>query len=148
MTKRKPGSTKTLRFSNDEFESRVTATLEAQDRLLERLEEKLEKPVLNGGFDTLVAKVEKIDAVTEALRDSQEVANAKIDATSAKIDAIHKAVYDPDTGLYPKVKENSAWITNVNKGFKWLFGLVVAGMLTGVGKLLYDFATTHVHIAR
>ena len=113
-------------------------TLEAQDRMLERLEHKLEKPVLNGGFDNLVAKVEKIDAVTEQMQVGQA-------GLSKKVDAIHVAVYDPDTGLYQKVKTNSRSIEVASKGAKWLAGVVVAGLLTGTGKLLYDFLSGHIH---
>lgn len=126
------------RHSSESFEEHVAATLEAQDRMLERLEEKLEKPVLNGGFDKLVAKVEKIETVTESLRDAQVEAKKKIDA-------IHVAVYDPDTGLYTKVKDNSKWITTVKSAGKWFIGLLIAGALTGAGKLLYDFAQGHIH---
>jgi hypothetical protein len=142
-TIRRPKPSKTYRsaeeFEDHEFEDHVTATLEAQDRMLERLEQKLEKPVLNGGFDNLVAKVEKIEAVSEQLREGQA-------GLTKKVDAIHVAVYDPDTGLYQKVKSNSKWIEVTGKGAKWFGGLVVAGLLTGAGKLLYDFVSGHIHI--
>lgn len=126
--------------TNEDFEEHVTATLEAQDRMLERLEEKLEKPVLNGGFDTLVTKVDRIEAATEQLREGQS-------GLTKKVDAIHTAVYDPDTGLYQKVKNNTKWIEACTKGFKWIGGIVVAGLLTGTGKLLYDFLASHLHFS-
>lgn len=115
------------------------STLEAQDRMLERLEIKLEKPVLNGGFDTLVSKVDKIESVSEQMRETQAVANKKIDA-------IHTVVMDPDTGLYHQVKSHSSWIESTSKGLKWFGGLFIAGVLTGIGKLIYDFTTNHIHV--
>ena len=124
--------------SNEEFEKHVTAVLEAQDRMLERLEQKLEKPVMNGGFEDLISKVEKIESVSEQLREAQT-------ASKEKIEQIHEAVWDPDTGLYHKVKENTRWIATTGRVFKWLGGLLVAGVLTGVGKLLYTFLSGHIH---
>lgn len=127
-------------YSNEAFEERVAATLESQDRVMARIEEKLEKPVLNGGFDSLVAKVDKIETVSEGLRDGQASANTKIDA-------IHTAIYDPEKGLYTKVKDHSKWIENATKVVKWVGGLVVAGLLTGAGKLLYDVVSKHIHFS-
>jgi hypothetical protein len=138
-TNRRPRSPKTI-YKNETFEEYVTTTLKSQDRMLERLEEKLERPVLNGGFDSLVAKVEKIEAVSEQLREAQS-------SSGIKIDAIHKAVYDPDEGLYQKVKSNSKWIQHVTIGGKWFAGLLVASLLTGAGKLLYDVISSHIHYA-
>jgi hypothetical protein len=122
----------------DSFEERTTATLDAQDRILERMEQKLESPVLNGGFDDLVKRVEKIDGVTEKLRDCQA-------DTSKQVSEIHSIVLDPEAGLYHKVKANSHWIDNANKATKWIACLLIAGTLTGIGKLLYDFITGHIH---
>lgn len=112
-------------------------TLEAQDRILERLEKKFEKPALNGGFDKLVEKVEKIEWVTQKLSESQ-------DGICKQVKEIHTVVLDPETGLYHKVKENSKWIDSTSRGLKWLIGLIIAGLLTGTGKLLYDFVTGHI----
>jgi len=113
-------------------------TLEAQDRMLERMEVKLESPVLNGGFSDLVKKVDKIETVTEQMRADQ--------ATSGKkVDAIHTAIYDPDTGLYGRVKEHTQVITKTGKGLSWFMGVLIAGGLGGIGKLLYDFMAGHIH---
>lgn len=136
-----PGSRKPRRIrprDPDVFEEHVTATLEAQDRMLERLEEKLERPALNGGFDNLVSKVEKINSITESLNDQQ----ADI---LKKIDSIHTAIYEPDTGLYQKVKETMAWTQTATLGLKWMSGLLIAGLLTGLGKMLYAFIVGHIH---
>lgn len=121
-----------------EFENHVTSTLEAQDKALERLAEKLERPALNGGFDDLVRKVDKIDGVAEQLKTDQA-------ATGKKIDAIHVAIYDPDTGLYGRVKEHSQVITRAGKGLTWFIGIVVAAAMTGVGKIVYDFFAGRLH---
>lgn len=137
---RKTRTPKKIFLTNQAFEERVEATLQAQDRMMTRIEEKLEKPVLNGGFETLVAKVDKIETVSEGLRDTQAAANTKIDA-------IHTAIYDPEKGLYTKTKDNSKWIENANKALKWFAGLIIAGTLTGVGKLLYDAVIKHLHYA-
>lgn len=120
------------------FEERVTATLEAQDRMLEILAEKLERPALNGGFDDLVRNVDKIKTETEQLRQDQA-------GTSKKIDAIHVAIYDPDTGLYGRVKEHTHVISRTSKGLTWFIGIVIAASMTGVGKMMYDFLAGRVH---
>lgn len=120
------------------FEEHVLTTLEAQDRMLERMEIKLESPVLNGGFDKLVKQVDKIESVTDQMRQDQ--------ATSGKkVDAIHTAIYDPDTGLYGRVKEHTQVITKTGKGLSWFMGVLIAGGLGGIGKLLYDFMAGHIH---
>ena len=120
------------------FEEHVLTTLEAQDRILERVEEKLQSPVLNGGFSDLVKKVDKIETVTEQMR-SDQAASAK------KVDAIHVAIYDPDTGLYGRVKEHTQVITKTGKGLSWFIGLLIAGAVTGIAKLMFDFGAGHIH---
>lgn len=120
------------------FETHVLTSLETQDRLLERLELKLEKPVLNGGFDELVKQVGKIETVSEQLRLDQG-------ASGKKIDAIHVAIYDPDTGLYGRVKEHTQVITRTGKGLNWFIGVLIAAGMTGIGKVMYDFLVGHIH---
>lgn len=131
---------KTRLIVSDTFESRTTATLEAQDRILERVEKKLESPVLNGGFDNLMTKVEKIESIQSQMGKVQET-------QGEKIDSIHSAIYEPEKGLYVKVKDANLWISRVDKASKWFIGLLVAGILTGVGKVLYDFLSGHIHYA-
>lgn len=123
------------------IEDRVTSTLGVHDDVLRRLEEKLERPVLNGGFDDLVKKIEKIEFVFEQSRKDQVEANRKIDA-------IHVAVYDPDKGLYGKVKENTKFIESLKNALKWLMTLVIAGILTGIGKMIYDVVVGMIHVNR
>lgn len=129
---------KTRRIKGSSFEERMLSTLEAQDRLLERVEQKLESPVLNGGFDNLMRKVDRIETIQEQLQASDS-------ASGKKIDQLHTAIFDPEIGLYSKVKSNSNWISRTTKGFQWLGGIVVVGILSGLGKMMYDFLTGHVH---
>jgi hypothetical protein len=128
---------------SDEFKAQVTSTLSAQDRMLEKLDRKLEDAhVLNGGFDTLMKKVEKIESVQEQLGKCQE-------ATSEKVTAIHTAIYDPEKGLYAKVKGVITWINTANWVIKGVIGVAGAGALGGICKLTYDIVTGHllVHYA-
>lgn len=123
---------------NASFEERTLSTLEAQDRLLEQVVQKLESPVLNGGFDNLMRKVDRIETAQEQLQASDS-------ASGKKIDQLHTAIFDPEIGLYSRVKSNSSWISRTTKGFQWLGGIVVVGILSGLGKMMYDFLTGHVH---
>ena len=127
-------------YENSSFETHVLTTLESQDRILEHLRDKLERPVLNGGFDDLVKKVDKIETVTEKLSENQAL-------SGKKIDAIHVAVYDPDTGLYGRVKEHTQVITRTSKGLMWFVGVVITAALAGGGKMLYDFLAGHIHFS-
>jgi hypothetical protein len=124
---------------SDEFKAQVTSTLASQDRMLEKLDQKLEDAhVLNGGFDHLMTKIEKIESVQEQLGKHAEM-------TSKKVDAIHEAIYDPEKGLYAKVKDTIAWINRANWVVKGLIGAIGAGALAGAGKLLYDIFSGHIH---
>lgn len=135
----------TRRTVSKDFEEKTTATLQAQDRtleeqnrVLERVDKRLNAPVLNGGFEDLIKKVDKVENVTAQL--SEKYGN-----TSQKIADIHTAVYDPEKGIYVTVKSHDKWITAVGTAGRWFGALLVTGMLTGMGKLLYDFITGHLH---
>jgi chromosome segregation ATPase len=54
------------------------------------LQEKLNSPVFNGGFDKLLMKV-------DAIENSQK-------QTSELISTINKTIYEPDDGLYSRIK--------------------------------------------
>ncbi len=59
--------------------------------MLERITKKVESsPALNGGFDKLMVTVEHI--------------KEKQDSTWLKVDKIHEGLYEPDTGLYARVR--------------------------------------------
>lgn len=142
---------------------------------------------LNGGFDTLMFKVEKIEEGQVQM--------------GTKVDSIHDAIYHPDDGLFARVKdvehvkekvaaaekltmdvaklqqwhdseekvvekeakmteaheklvkdhddklkELVAFKTKVCTVAKWLGVTIGGGLLTGFGKLLYDFASGHITI--
>lgn len=61
------------------------------EHLLKEIEKKLECSALNGGFDRLMSKV---DAIEES---QMTIAN--------KVDELHDSIYDPDNGLYARLKE-------------------------------------------
>jgi hypothetical protein len=69
----------------------ATSALETNQRMLAEIQEKmLHSPALNGGFDTLLKTVNKIE-------DSQsQIVN--------KLTLIHDAIYHPDDGLFARVK--------------------------------------------
>lgn len=135
-----------------DFEEKTTATLEEQDktlelqnktlenqnRVLERMDKKLEAPVLNGGFDDLVKKVEKVENVTQQLKECHE-------SSSKKIVDIHTAIYDPEKGIYVTVKGHDKWISATAKAGRWLAMLLITGALGGLGKVIYDLITGHIH---
>jgi hypothetical protein len=120
------------------FEERTTATLEAQDRLLERVEQKLQAPVLNGGFEDLTKKVEKIESIQGAMA-------ASAVGVEKKVGEIHERIYDPEKGLYVAVKHHGDWINTVSKALKWILALMLTLSLGGAGKMIYDFAGGHIH---
>lgn len=156
--------------------------------MLQQLHQKvLASPVLNGGFDTMMVKVDKIEENQKAMGE--------------KVDSIHEAVYHPDEGLFArvkdvehvkekvaaieklekdlthiqhqreheqvhtkeasdlskendkavkdltqKVKELSEFKSRVCTAAKWLAVTLGGGLLTGIGKLLYDFASGHITV--
>lgn len=59
--------------------------------LLREIEKKLACTALNGGFDRLMSKVESIE-------ESQSV-------IANKVDDLHDSIYDPDNGLYARLKQ-------------------------------------------
>lgn len=134
---------------SEEFETTTTKTLQAQDALLERMEKRLDAKVLNGGFDELMVTVAEIKTTQAHIQANQEIHNqsdiVSDAALLAKIDKIHDGIYDPEKGLYMKVKSNAESMETLNKIFKWFLALLATGILTGLGKLLYDFIVKHVH---
>jgi len=82
---------------------RKTLDIASESQVLDLLnclsQKVMSSKVLNGGFDTMIEKVEKIEA---------------------KVDSIHEAVYHPDDGLFARVKDiehvkaNAASIEKLN----------------------------------
>jgi len=70
------------------------------DEVLDDIHKKIiSSSALNGGFDILMFKIEKIEQNQEALVE--------------KVDKIHDAIYDPDDGIFSKM--NSSNISTIEK---------------------------------
>lgn len=104
MAKKIPRKTRTIpgqkRPGPDE---QLRNALDASHQLLNEIQARvLNAPALNGGFDTLLYKVDKIE-------ESQ-------DKLVTKVDSIHEAVFHPDDGLFARVKNaENAKGENVDK---------------------------------
>ena len=162
------------------IENNYHQILEMQDRILSA-------PAMNGGFTTLLFKVENIENSQSQLVE--------------KIDQIHGVLYEPDTGLYARIKnvekdclpegsldviekdiqdikiwknseekmsvkeeahgfENNKILNNheiiikdlqetinkYNTAGKWLVVSVGGGLLSMIGKLIYEFISGHIQI--
>ena len=121
-------------FASDKILDR----LHSQDRILGMLEEKLNAPVLNGGFEDLIRLVDRIENAQEQFGVSQE-------DTNKKLGDIHTMINDPEKGLYVEVKTHSKWIDRASSGMRWFVMLLAGGALTGAGKFVYDLVTKHFH---
>ena len=88
---------KTIEFEQEGPDSKKTLeALEVNRRQLIEMQNKiLSAPAMNGGFSTLMYKIEKIEQSQEQLVE--------------KVDEIRVVLYDPDNGLYARIKnvENS-----------------------------------------
>jgi uncharacterized protein YaaN involved in tellurite resistance len=73
--------------SNRRRDSMHDLVLDALQQLQQKV---LASPALNGGFDTLLFKVEKIEEGQVQM--------------GTKVDSIHEAIYHPDEGLFARVK--------------------------------------------
>lgn len=162
------------------IESNYQQILEMQDRILSA-------PAMNGGFTTLLYKVESIEGSQAQLVE--------------KVDQIHNVLYEPDNGLYARVKsvenecvsadtinvlekevqEIKIWksseekaavkdeakedenakllleheatirslqssIKKYNAAIKWLTVSIGGGLLSMIGKLIYDYLSGHIQI--
>jgi hypothetical protein len=118
--------------------TQIVEHLTAQDQVLEKLTKKLDDAhVMNGGFDSMMEKVSKIDAIESGLKDVKTC----VDTQGKTLDEVHKAIYDKDEGLYQKVKAAITWINNANWVIKGTLGLLGTGALGGLGKLAFDLIT-------
>lgn len=59
--------------------------------LLSEIQGKLKAPALNGGFDTLMYKVGKIEEGQEKILE--------------RVSMLNETIYDPDTGIFARIKE-------------------------------------------
>ena len=140
----KPKSSGQNKFTTS-FEEKTFDHLKAQDLLLERVcsnlervEKKLESPVMNGGFETLLGQTTRIKDVNEELKKMQA-------QQGEKIDAIHGAIYDPEKGIYSKVKDHGKWIEKTGGLIKGIITFLGTSLVIGLGKLLYDIFQGHIH---
>lgn len=62
-------------------------------------------PALNGGFDRLVVQVQKIDEVLNERTSKLESIDNNQQVISEKLDKIHDAIYEPDEGLYARIRD-------------------------------------------
>lgn len=73
--------------------------------MLERIAKKVENsPVLNGGWDRMVVTIDHI--------------KEKQDETSDKVDKIHEALYQPDTGFFARVAEIEHDTSSIKTSFE------------------------------
>jgi len=81
---------KSERHNNSDPKSqRSKKTVEAQKVVLEAIHKKIvSSAALNGGFDILMFKIEKIE------QNQEQLVN--------KVDKIHDAIYDPNDGIFSK----------------------------------------------
>lgn len=89
----KPGRKKKRSGSLENVKS-VNSTPDVNSELISmflNLQEKLESPVFNGGFDRLFTKVEAIEA-------SQKT-------TATVVENLNRLVYEPDEGLFSRIKK-------------------------------------------
>lgn len=91
QTKTRVSKPPALPKENTEFNS----TLREQQKMLTDIQGKIfRSPALNGGFDAMMFKMEALET------------NSKI--TAAKVDSIHECLFDPDDGLYARVKDSAS----------------------------------------
>jgi len=162
------------------IEKNYKQIIEMQDRILSA-------PAMNGGFTTLLYKVEKIEQIQAQLVE--------------KVDQIHNVLYEPDNGLYARIKnvekdcvssekidflekdvqEIKIWktseeknsekndeheikqekiiqqheeiikdlqssISKYNAAVKWITVSLGGGLLSIVGKIIYDYISGHIKI--
>lgn len=115
----------------------VLSRLDAQDAVLGEIKNKLDAPILNGGFQELTQQVNKVESIVNSLQASQE-------STGKKVDEIHAVVYDPTKGIIVTVAGHGRWLMLANKALKWILALLVTVSVTGFCKLLYDFLSGHI----
>lgn len=114
--------------------------------ILLNVQEKLNSPVFNGGFETLAASVEDI-------KTSQH-------KTEEHITAINKTIYEPDEGLFSRIKavekvqetqmmsiqHRVTELEDFRGTVYRLLWLVIPASIGLVVKTLWDVITTHIAI--
>lgn len=138
---RKQTQVSVARRVTSEFEKKTTRTLREQNRVLAQqndvlaqLQDRLDAPILNGGYNDLVQEVGEIKSI-----------KSQLESASVKIDHINASINDPDHGIYVKVKHHDVWIMKVNSTWKWVLGTVGGLLIAGGGKILFDYIVQHFH---
>ena len=82
-------------MADDDTLAQVIASLE---RTLSHIQDKLHNAhVLNGGFDRLMERIQSIEDTQVKILDEVEI--------------VKKTIYDPDNGIYSRIKDNNTEIT-------------------------------------
>lgn len=94
--------------SSNRSKKATTSKTNQSEQLLEQIADALKNPALNGGFDTLLHKIDSIER-------SQGHTSTKVDelcrsheCINEKITKIHSAIYDPDDGLFARQHASAA----------------------------------------
>lgn len=89
-------------------DSKKSSSKELEDLMLEKVVDALKSPALNGGFDTLLHKVDNIER-TQILTTKHIDELCKVqDQLTKAIDRMTNSIYDPDDGLYARQKSSEA----------------------------------------
>lgn len=91
-----------------------------RDKKLEEILDLIRRaPALNGGFDKLSDTVENIKDTNVKVLYELQLVKTNQDVHNEKIENMHKALYDPDEGLYSRVtiaiKDNELQESNIVK---------------------------------
>jgi hypothetical protein len=183
-----PEKSTDIKKEESDQESKMLSSVEKNYRQILEMQDKiLAAPAMNGGFTTLLFKVENIEKSQEKLVE--------------KVDEIHNVLYEPDNGIYARIKavendkigedviddiqkevhEIKVWksseeklsekeeihlndndkllvehdniikdiqksISRYNTAIKWISVSVGGGLLSTIGKLIYDYISGHMKI--
>lgn len=74
-------------------------------QLLSAIKKTIDKAsVLDGGFDNVVSKINDIKSTTQKLESSTQKLEKSVDSLNKEMGVLSKSIYDPDTGLYARIK--------------------------------------------
>lgn len=82
---------KIITNNSDSSEEKLEKILERFEKKINSLDHVLTSPILNGGFETIISKVDNIE-------ESQGI-------LTSKVDKISEALYEPDIGLFSRIKQ-------------------------------------------
>jgi len=82
---------------------------------------------MNEEFTTIVAEVLELNGKLERMMDGIEVVKEKQDAVAEDITKIREAVYNPDEGIYARIRELENWKASATK-IIWMTATVMVGL--------------------